>query len=182
MSSGRPSRLRILLLGSVAVSALAIGLACQPQPSVGSSECSAATEAVVVAEPGCELQVPLPQEVAAAIPADVAPAGVFVDPSAPVVLSSPGTTPRVEDEDDKTQRVLRQLTSYMMAVAASGGSPLDRDEAARRLREKFALEWPVDRWGNPLIYQQVDARHFVIFSAGEDGTPDTSDDIHLPTP
>jgi general secretion pathway protein G len=36
---------------------------------------------------------------------------------------------------------------------------------------------PVDPWGNPYQYELIGPRQFKIFSAGEDGEPNTADDI-----
>lgn len=36
---------------------------------------------------------------------------------------------------------------------------------------------PTDPWGNPYYYEPMGARQYKIFSAGEDGEPNTADDI-----
>src|SRR5439155_226721 len=43
--------------------------------------------------------------------------------------------------------------------------------------ERLLEEKPVDPWGHDLVYRKRSEYQFVVFSKGEDGLPDTDDDI-----
>ena len=80
-----------------------------------------------------------------------------------------------ETETTKAQRIIRQLTNYLLAEQQAG-YPTTQEEAQTRLLENRKLKWPKDPWGEPYVYEMGESA-FVIFSAGPDNTPKTDDDI-----
>ena len=106
----------------------------------------------------------------------VVPSGEMGD----VKLAEPVPPPaerKIEPEEEKAQRLIRQLTNYLMAAAAKE-APADL-EAAKAALIKSNVEWPDDPWGTPYVYQNQGGRQFEVFSVGPDGEENTDDDIHV---
>lgn len=86
----------------------------------------------------------------------------------------------VVPDERKAQKLVNQLHNYMMAVcSANQECPKNIDEAKEGLRKQFKLFWPKDPWGHPYVYTYIDPQTFEIKSYGEDGKPDTEDDINV---
>ena len=142
-------------------------VAAAPEPSGEVPALPAATEAMPVeverlAEPRVE-------------PAPFDEAGVEVAPPVP-----PPSERIVEPEEAKAERLIRQLSNYMMGVSAElGRAPADLEEAREALHKSHGIQWPVDPWGTPYQYQSLEGRNFRIFSAGPDGIVGSEDDLRL---
>ncbi len=86
----------------------------------------------------------------------------------------------VVPDERKAKKLVNQLHNYMMAVcSANQACPKTFEDAKKGLNAKFGLFWPKDPWGNFYNYKYIDEQTFEITSFGEDGKPDTEDDIHV---
>jgi len=83
----------------------------------------------------------------------------------------------VQPDEYKAQKLVNQLTNYMMAVCSENGCPKDVDSAKKGVRAQFKINWPSDPWGNDYTYKYISDSKFEITSLGKDGQPNTEDDI-----
>ena len=113
-------------------------------------------------------------------PAFVDPMLEGVDPAQ--LVRGPGEEKKVETKDSKIERIIRQLTNYLMVEAGRASAPADVEGAAVFLQERFDIAWPKDPWGNQYVYKRIDARSFEVYCAGPDGQSGTDDDIHVSDP
>ena len=85
----------------------------------------------------------------------------------------------VQPDDYKAQKLVNQLTNYMMAVCSEQvGCPKDLDAAKEGVKAQFKLRWPDDPWGHPYVYKYISDTKFEITSMGADGQDGTKDDVH----
>ncbi|MDX9720025.1 MAG: type II secretion system protein GspG [Myxococcota bacterium] len=100
------------------------------------------------------------------------------DYDGPVAAPLPPPAERVpEPEVAKAERVMRQLSSYVMAISASAGAPATLEELKPLLLEQYSIEWPTDPWKAPYVYEHKGGKLFSISSWGPDGVAGTADDL-----
>ncbi len=83
----------------------------------------------------------------------------------------------IQPDEYKAQKLVNQLTNYMMAVCSEAGCPKDLDTAKQSIRKQFKINWPSDPWDNDYAYKYIDDSKFEIISLGKDGKEGTADDI-----
>ena len=72
------------------------------------------------------------------------------------------------------------INNFLLTTKKLPSSLEDLTESSGSNPYPFIDSIPDDPWGNPYDYRQLDGKEFVIKSNGEDGMPDTEDDITYP--
>jgi hypothetical protein len=97
---------------------------------------------------------------------------------APIVLffTTGAIVCRNQDVAEIEIKQLSNMVETYYLASSPRTLPAQLDELSSG-ENKLTEEVPKDPWGNPYIYVYTGERDFVIFSAGEDETAGTEDDI-----
>ena len=81
------------------------------------------------------------------------------------------------DAQSQTSIIEQAIYNYLLTNKKLPTSLKELTETSDRDPHPFIESIPDDPWGNPYVYRIIGRNKFDLRSAGEDGVPDTEDDI-----